>query len=218
MTHQQLSRLMQLSIVTAVTTEESPVTTDQSPVTGEGQTSYLDVGIIPWWDFVNWQTTPPGIKQAEFDAYFNSLFTQLQNAGVNEINLSFSQISDIPMLGDTITNATDLFGIYLHQYPEQVRQCISKGSLEYGMSFNLSFAGLNALPNDYNIPTGLGEEYANQLLAKLTDLGINGVDIDIELNTFDDLSCKDELKIFFRTLRESLGTRPDDPSITCKYL
>ncbi len=173
---------------------------------GTSQICYLDVGLIPWWDFVNWTTTPPSVKQETFHEYFDSLFTQLKEAGVNEIDLAFAQICDIPSLGSEITNPSDLFGMYLHQYPEQIKLMIKEGREKYGFKFNLSLGGANAHDTDYAIPSGQGKDYARKLLQTLDDIGVSGVDMDVELTTFNTLPDLPELLDFFATLRGTLGT------------
>ena len=181
--------------------EESPVVTSTT-----SQICYLDVGLIPWWNFVNWTTSPPSVKQEAFHNYFDSLFAQLKEAGVNEVDLAFAQICDIPSLGGEVTNQSDLFGMYLYQYPEQIKLMIQDGRDKYGFSFNLSLGGANARDTDYAIPSGKGQDYADQLLRTLDEIGISGVDMDVELTTFDTLPGLQDLLDFFAALRAVLGT------------
>ena len=184
--------------------KKSPTSTTST--SGTAQICYLDVGLIPWWNFVNWTTTPPSIKQETFHHYFDSLFPQLKDAGITEVDLAFAQICDIPSLGNEITNPSDLFGMYLHQYPQQIKLMIQEGRSKYGFKFNLSLGGANARDTDYAIPSGQGKDYAHKLIQTLNDLDISGIDMDIELTTFNTLPDLTELLDFFATMRKELGT------------
>ena len=186
----------------------------------KSQMSYLDIGLTPWWSFADWSTSPPGVNISSFDNYFGSIFQQLKNAGVDELIISFAQIRNIPVLKPDISDiwlnsdlvqditdnyvpGTDLFRQYLGEYPDAVKRMVTLGK-QYNIKFNLAFGGANAREEDYYIAPGQGEFYAQILLRILEYLEIDGVDIDLELNSFNTLNCLNELHEFFRKLKNEL--------------
>jgi GH18 family chitinase len=147
------------------------------PIQTTKQTSYLDIMAM------DGNVTAQDLQ---------SILTQLQAAGVNQVNFSFTQINaanwEIP--GNTTDNP-----------PVSIFQKTIELAHQMGMKVALSFGGANATVADWEIADSAAQ--ANALIAFAQTNKIDQLDFDYEIGS---VANPDKLLAFFQNLHSGLSS------------
>jgi len=183
--------------------------------TGVAQTVYIDMGMSYGYlesqpGLIDWNLSHPVFNESALNAVLNTFFTNLNNMGVTQINLSFAQLTDIDYYIGEISSPRDPYdviaqilrdGYYIS--PDQGVTSTSPNLVAYMVEYahnlapitftvGISFGGVNALTGDWTIlaptppapvPPGFPESGAGQgikLVNWITDYNFDAVDFDIE--------------------------------------
>ena len=186
--------------------------------------SYFDLGGLGshLWDFIQWDNNVNGgaevFQVASFNTYLQSLFAQMKAAGMNQIDLSFSQISCIDNYATgnyENVSSSDILAVLIKQmidskvyFPpnENLLSLITAAAKQAQMNVCVSFGGEAAGPTDFQIcqsgETVQGQ--AQKLANYMEQYGIQSVDFDIEGANVEDLLTGQDAVGFFSTLHQSL--------------
>lgn len=176
--------------------EEAAQEVVTSPYTGK-QSVYIDMGIL-YGNYVmsncmNWQKNPPIIKPKPLNKLLKPMFTKLQSEGIDQINLAFAQLTNIPALlqgsgGDPTRDTIDQ--IFNPPAPQEGPYIVGKSgqnflgylinyAKKFGISTDLSFGGAIATESDMNlgaVPGATGEK----LGLFMQGYNFGAVDYDLE--------------------------------------
>ncbi len=193
-----------------------------TPIDGaeEGPTNYFDLGSWNTWNFVDWSTTPPTLKMNELKTYTSSLINQLHSGGIKTFDLSFAQLSDIPLLKAgkfSDCSATDSMEMLAKNTSdaktpqgENILQFLTSQLAAANPPIEpvISFGGAAATPNDFDL--GFSDKQTPESLAKdlidfIKEYHIGGVDFDFESTATGIVSMNgaDKLAAFFGDLHQA---------------
>lgn len=186
------------------------------------QASYFDMGGLSSciWSFITWSNEQNGevFEADKFNVYLQSLFTQMKNAGMTQIDLAFTQLSDLDALlsGDySKLSGNDVIGQLLQQmvssnikFPKgtDLLKIMTSAANQSGMKIALSFGGENANSSDFTIcktgetPQGQAQKLANFM----NTYGIASVDFDVEGSNATALAKQPGAQTFFKSLKQAL--------------
>lgn len=204
----QLSTLNNL-ISTSLSADISALQTDTntvppSPKNGIG--CYIDMGSLSaqLWNFMEYYPVQQ-LNITQLDQYLNSLFSQLTQAGVNQINLSFAQLGSIDSLVSGGINAPsdDVIAQMMVSFPGALQEVIKLAHAS-GIKIDLSFGGENGASMTI---VGTGETaqgQAQKLVQFMQALQIDAVDFDFESTLFTTANSPQDAVAFFTTLHQEL--------------
>lgn len=210
------------SIETALTPNVNP-NPGSGPVNwdAKGQEAYIDITLLPFWsltDYSMWQDYPQGIIPAsKIEAYLNSLFSQMKEAGVNQIDIAFAQFSSIDDLlemakGGNVEGSNDLLVQIMRDHKVlnedgSITNALSKFiemAHQNGMKIDLSIGGENTaaakICKEGETPAG----QAAKLAELMNLLGIDKVDFDLENTAIIEQNTTQELREYFSKVHDLL--------------
>lgn len=185
------------------------------------------------WDFIKWNQINPNEGYEEFQVtaftnYLRSLFAQMKSAGMNQIELSFSQLCDLDAYSEgnfSKISVNDAIAILLQQmitsdvhFPSgvDILNLITTTANQLNMKVALSFGGENASPADFVIvgPGDTPEGQAAKLSQFMQKYGIASVDFDVEGINAAALSNEMGAAAFFLTLNDQLSSMGKTSTLT----
>jgi hypothetical protein len=174
-------------------------------------TSYYDigssVGSFMWTYFL-----PDGqLNQNAIDAYFDSLFSTLKNAGFEQIMIAFCNVQFIDAYysknyrDNSLQQSLDPLAAILHQLSEVIDllDYMVKKAHANNLKIGLSFGGVNAQSDGWNFLPTSGETYAGQaskLAAAISSYNLDSIDFDYEYAS----TLNSEAYAFFSSLHTAL--------------
>lgn len=208
--------------------EKSPVIQD----TYSNQACYFDMGGLSSciWSFITWSNTLNSevFEIPQFNSYLQNLFTNMKNAGMNQIDLAFAQLSDVDAFstGDySKISGNDVIGALLEQmktsnisFPPNtdILNLITNAANAAGVKVSLSLGGENATSADFAVckPGETPEGQAQKLADFMNAYNIASVDFDVEGTNAGALSQESGIQLFFTTLHTALNTTGKTVTLT----
>ena len=182
---------------------------------------YFDAGAWNSWDFVDYSTTPPTLKMTELDTYMSTLISQLKNAKLDKLTLSFAQVCDLQKIAkgnlENCSHTDSLWMLYkntdgaftpsTHLNILQYFMSVLKNS---GITPILSFGGAAATEEDFIF--GFDDNYTpsdvvSEIMTIINLYSIGGLDFDLEttaMNMVVDNGAAN-LANFFKELHTEAG-------------
>jgi len=196
------------------------------------QACYFDMGGLGSciWDFIAWdnQQNAEAFQVDKFNTYLQNLFIQMQNAGMNQIDLSFSQLCDIDSLiaaDYSQLSPNDVIGSLLQQmvdskivFPANTNllSLITAAAKQNAMNISLSLGGENASSSDFTIckQGETAEDQAQKLANFMNNYGIASVDFDVEGTSAAALGNQPDAQTFFSSLKQNLAANNQTVTLT----
>lgn len=219
-------------------TNESPNSSELHGVSIKGQECYIDMGEFYANNIsscMNWQTNPPKIDSNLLKTkLLDPLFQQMKAGGVDKINLSFAQISDIerlynqsqtPPSHSTGFSGNDSFGAIFNpdhnSTPYQMTDGSSPNALAFmaqyahqnGIKVDMSFGGEYGGGSDMKLP-GDPTTCAKNLSDFMQNTGIDSADFDIENNSLFTQNSPNDVSSFFTNLHNNLSSQGKECTAT----
>lgn len=161
--------------------------------------AYFDAGSFKAWDL----TDPK-----KLDVYLDTLFEEFNQAGIDQIYISFAQIEDIDLLiayGER--SVVDAIADWLNEYPGLLDKFVNLAH-QNNIKVSVSFGGQYAQGMKISKAGESPKDQANKLLSFVSDHKIDNLDFDLEEGgaiEFSKVNTPIEAKDFFYVLKKELN-------------
>lgn len=181
-----------------------------------GTACYLDLGEISseLWGFMEWWPVTQ-LNMTKYDQYLTSMFSQLKAAGVNQIDLAFTQISSIDALLNNGQGGSqyDVIAQMMISFPGALQELIREAHA-FGFRVDLAFGGENGTEMQICGPGETPQGQAQKLVQFMQMYNIDAVDFDIESTLFTSANSAPVAQAFFRTLKQMLQMQNKTSTLT----
>lgn len=187
----------------------------------KGGSSYYDLGkfnsIV--WDYIKWDNDKgySVIDPDLMDDFFSSICSEMKAVNMNQIYLSFAQLSSLNCYYDNDfetepVSPNDIIGVQMKVFKDaqiagtmdpslNYLQMLVDGFHKYGIKVNLAFGGGDATTSDFAVD----DTSAEKLATVMKNYGIDGADFDIEIVLPEDSLAA--LKVFFSDFRTNAADK-----------
>lgn len=187
------------------------------PITSiTGTACYLDLGVLSsqLWGFMEWWPVTQ-LNMTMYDQYLNSLFSQLKAAGINQINLSFTQFASIDALINQGQGGSqyDVIVQMMVSFPGALEELIREAHA-FGLRVDLSFGGENGTDMQICKSGQTPGGQAQKLVQFMQTYAIDAVDFDIENTLFTSANSASIAQGFFKSLKQMLQMQNKTSTLT----
>jgi hypothetical protein len=184
---------------------------------------YIDMGVFYGYvqsNFMVWWPEPVHINQQKLDDFLSPLLNQLTRDGIQNIEFSFTQLTDIEFLlnGESGTPTDKITDIFKDNYPvgetqKNLFEYFIQSAHDHLIQANLSYGGAIATDKDWTL-RGSPDEQAQMLADLMKKYNLNAVDFDIESAAIMQENQVGDVRLFFKTLHSELSQESPARKIT----